>query len=277
MFEPGKTYKIKVETTPGEFGFGRATVLEKSASNLTFQLRTDKEPNKVLPKGTRIWFVADSANFAFNGLWASSVVAKAHSAGQPIMQCSLPKFEAVRQNRRNQRVNFEGAVGVASINGEELAKGARTRDISRSGTAVESSQASPKLEPGSIVKLKIDGHFGAIVAEARVIRVENNWLANKTIIGLEFTQIGEESVNSLDKMLVALGGKPRGNEAELLKAIKEAVEARKAVRLMQNKLSKHLSVQSSRAQHSPFIGARSDQEESAKLEQEARNNEKEKS
>lgn len=43
MFESGKVYKVKIETTPGEVGFGRATIVEKTGNRFTIQLRTSKE------------------------------------------------------------------------------------------------------------------------------------------------------------------------------------------------------------------------------------------
>jgi len=60
MFEAGRVYKVKVELAPGQSGFGRATVLEKTNHQICIQFKTSRESNKLLPKGTRIWFVNDS-------------------------------------------------------------------------------------------------------------------------------------------------------------------------------------------------------------------------
>jgi undecaprenyl-diphosphatase len=89
----------------------------------------------------------------------------------------------------------------------------RSRDISRSGIAIETPDAAESLgdiEVGSHVNLFIESKLGEIETVSRVIRIENNWLANKTVVGLEFSKIEKHGAKTLDKLLVLLGGKPRG-------------------------------------------------------------------
>jgi c-di-GMP-binding flagellar brake protein YcgR len=212
MFETGKVYKVKVESSPGETGFGRATILEKASNQLCIQIRTSKETNKVLPKGTRIWFVSDSTDSTFNGLWASSVIGAQHAGGKTSMICSTPKLDPVLQRRRQPRVNVDAPVRMSSTSGEPLGSDIRTKDISRSGVALETLQPLPD-DIGLSVDIVVESTVGEIPVTSRVIRVEKNWLANKTVIGLEFTNINPEAVATLDKLLLLLGGKPRNAEA----------------------------------------------------------------
>lgn len=254
MFEPGKIYKVKVEVNPGEIGFGRATILERSNSSILFHLKTSKEQTKVLPKGTRIWFVNDSPDVTFNGLWSSTVTGNQSFERQTVMASSLPKLEPLVQRRLSQRVNLDAPVKLMSEKDEELARDVRTRDISRSGIALETAHdVSTAVEPGSNVKLVVETHVGPIAAEARIIRVEHNWLANKTVMGLEFTDLSDDAVKELDKLLVMLGGKTRADEAQVLQAVQTAAE-NSGSRRTYTGLSSWLGTDSGGTKHSPFVG-----------------------
>ncbi len=212
MFEAGKVYKVKVEASPGEIGFGRATIIEKTGNHLCIQIRTSKETNKVLPKGTRIWFVSDSTDNTFNGLWSSSVIGAQHTGGKTGMLCSTPKLDPVVQRRRQPRVMVDAPVRMSSSEGQRLGSEIRTKDISRSGVALETLQALPD-DIGLSVDIVVESTVGEIPATSRVIRVERNWLANKTVIGLEFTDMEPEAIATLDKLLTLLGGKTRNPDA----------------------------------------------------------------
>lgn len=212
MFEAGKVYKVKVEVSPGETGFGRATIIEKTTSQLCIQIRTSKEANKVLPKGTRIWFVSDSTDSTFNGLWASSVIGAQHTGGKTSMLCSPPKLDPVVQRRRQPRVVVDVPVRMSSSDGQRIGSEIRTKDISRSGVALETLQPLPD-DIGLSVDIVIETSVGEIPLTCRVIRVERNWLANKTVIGLEFINTTKEAVETLDKLLLLLGGKTRNEDA----------------------------------------------------------------
>ncbi len=82
MFDPGKILKVKVEVAPGDFGYGRATIIDRLGSQILIQVKTAKDTNKVLPKGTRLWFTNDSPKVTFNGMWASAVVGTQAGTGQ---------------------------------------------------------------------------------------------------------------------------------------------------------------------------------------------------
>jgi len=212
MFDVGKVYKVKVEASSGEVGFGRATILEKAGNQLCIQIRTSKESNKVLSKGTKIWFVSDSTDNAFNGLWSSSVIGAQISGGKTSLVCSTPKLDPVVQRRRQPRVVVDAPVRMTTLEGQRLGSEIRTKDISRSGVALETVQALPD-DIGHSVNIVVESSVGEIPTTSRVIRVERNWLANKTVIGLEFTEIKPEAVETLDKLLLLLGGKTRNADA----------------------------------------------------------------
>ena len=213
MFEAGKVYKVKVELADGQAGFGRATVVERKGNQLTILVRTSKGLDASLPKGTKIWFVSDSTE-SFSGLWGSSIIEIKTAAGQRSMVCSPPKLEPLYQRRRTPRVAIDVPVQVYISDNQTLFD-VRSRDISRSGIAIESAPVlSESVGAGDIIKLIIHSSIGAIPLSARIIRVEKNWLANKTIVGLEFTEISDESVATLDKLLIQHGGKPRNADAE---------------------------------------------------------------
>ena len=216
MFEAGKVYKVKVESKPGQAGFGRATVVERKGNQLTILVRTSKGLDASLPKGTKVWFVSDSTE-SFSGLWGSSVVATRTVSGQAFMVCSPPKLEPLYQRRRTPRVALDLPVQVYVSDNQTLFD-VRSRDISRSGIAIESAPLlSDSLSAGDSIKIVVLSSFGEIPLTARIIRVEKNWLANKTIVGLEYTEISEEAVAILDRLLVEHGGKPRNANAETQK------------------------------------------------------------
>jgi len=218
MFESGKVYKVKVESTPGEVGFGRATVVERSSGQVSIQLRTSKEQNANLTKGTRIWFVNDSSDNTFNGLWASSVIGGQTTGGKTVIVCSTPKLEQTGvQRRRAPRVTLDVPVKVL-VNKEELEGEVRSKDVSRSGIALETvPPLSQHMEPGDHIKIIVQASVGEIEAVARVIRIDKNWLANKIVIGLEYTELQPQAVALLDQLLVLLGGRPRHAQEESAK------------------------------------------------------------
>lgn len=208
MFETGKVYKVKVEPVPGQSGFGRATVIERKGNQLTITIRTSKGSNASFSKGTKVWFISESSQ-SFGGLWSSCVIDVQSVSGQSAMVCSPPKLEPLHQRRRTPRVALDVPVQVSLSDAQTLFD-VRSRDISRSGIALESASPwSQDVEAGDVIQLLVHSAVGDIATGARIIRIQTNWLANKTVVGLEFTDLPEASVATLDKLLVQLGGKPR--------------------------------------------------------------------
>lgn len=204
MFEKGKIYKVKVEAAPGEVGFGRATIVERLGEKICIQLKTSRAANKQLSKGTRIWFVNDTAENIFNGMWASTVIGAQIVAGKTSMVCSAPRLEAFLQRRRTPRAVID-APAVIELEGDKEWQ-LRSQDISSSGIALVTGGVVPeKVEVGQNITFTLKAATGDITAVARVIRIDSNWLANKTIIGLEYLEMDDESSEALNNLLNLLG------------------------------------------------------------------------
>ncbi len=209
MFRTGKVLKVKVELSPDVVGFGRATIVDCDGSKIYLQLKTSKGEKRILPKGTRVWFVSDTSSNPFNGLWSTTIVAAKIIGGKTAMECSRPKFEALVQKRKQRRVSVSCPVKMEG----ELWKGisaVTTRNISRSGVGVEIFEdCSEQFQTGHHLDLVIESNQGEIAATARVIQARYNWLANRTDIGLEFVRMETEAAEILDRWLIYLGGRPR--------------------------------------------------------------------
>ncbi|MBX3074903.1 PilZ domain-containing protein [Candidatus Obscuribacterales bacterium] len=215
MFQPGTVVKVKVETSPGEMGFGRATIIDRTGSQLLIQVRTSRETNKILPKGTRVWFVNDSPRLTFNGMWAANVLGTQVSKGRTVLVCSAPKLEPLSQRRRAQRVNVEMPVTISlNIDGHQKQE-FRTVDLCKSGSAIETTRIDQlEVESGKEINAVLHTSEGDVTLTARILRVDHNWLANKTTLALEFIALSQESSAILDKVLVRIGGKPRDAELD---------------------------------------------------------------
>lgn len=215
MFQPGKVLKVKVETSPGEMGFGRATIIDRTGNQLLIQVRTSRETNKILPKGTRVWFVNDSPRLTFNGMWAASVLGTQVSKGRTVLICSTPKLEPLSQRRRAQRVSVDMPVTISlNIDGHEKQE-FRTVDLCKSGSAIETTRIDQiEVEVGKEINAVLHTSEGDVTLTARILRVDHNWLANKTTLALEFIAMSQDSSEILDKVLVRIGGKPRDAELD---------------------------------------------------------------
>ena len=90
----------EIDTAAGQqVGFGRATILEAEAGRLLLQLKTSRGgERRSLPKGTRVFFVSDSPDNPFNGLWSTTILSTKLVAGKTALECARPKFEAVVQS-----------------------------------------------------------------------------------------------------------------------------------------------------------------------------------
>lgn len=208
MFRPGKVLKVKVELAPNMVGFGRATIVETDGGHIFLQLKTSKGEKRVLPKGTRVWFVSDSIDNPFNGLWSTTVISAKLIAGKTTFECSRPKFEAVVQKRKHRRV---GVVCPVQLHGEQFENlKAHTRNLSKSGAGIECTEdCLDVFVPGHYVDGTVDSPLGPIPFTARVVNPRYNWLGNKTELGFEFIKVEGEAADLLDRFLLSLGGQPR--------------------------------------------------------------------
>ncbi|MBS1989851.1 MAG: PilZ domain-containing protein [Cyanobacteria bacterium SZAS LIN-3] len=217
MFEPGKILKVKVEIAPGNFGFGRATIVDRQGSQLIIQIKT-REGNKLFPKGTRLWFTNDSPKVTFNGMWAASIAGTQLMQGKTMLLCTAPKHEPLAQKRGWPRVEIELPVRLSRMAATEPKNrdfDCVTADLSRSGLTLEiADDVSQNFEAGEEVSLVIHSKELDIAVAARIIRVDKHWIANKTVLGLEFINLESPGQEELDRVLVPLGGRPRNPELE---------------------------------------------------------------
>jgi c-di-GMP-binding flagellar brake protein YcgR len=218
LFDPGKILKVKVEIAPGDFGYGRATIIDRQGGQILIQIKTAKETNKVLPKGTRLWFTNDSPKVTFNGMWASSVVGTQLVQGRTMLLCSTPKHEPLAQKRAWPRVAIELPVKLtrpSTADRKEQHFNATTADLSRSGLTLElSDDTFQNFQAGEEVTLVIQSKGLDIAACANVIRVDRQWIAKKAVLGLEFVNLQPPGQEELDRLLVPLGGRPRNPDLE---------------------------------------------------------------
>ncbi len=208
MLEPGTSYKVKVELSPGKVGYGRATILERTGSRTFMQLRTAKEPNYILPHGSRVWFVADSPSSTLQGLWSSCVVGSKLVGGKTVVECGPVKFEPLVQQRKSARVPLQCAVDLVE---RKLPYAVRSRNISRSGIGLEAySQYVDEFPVGENVEIVLTAPGGKVQITCRVIRSEYNWLNNRTAIGLEFVTMTQDAVELLEKLRNQASGSEPG-------------------------------------------------------------------
>jgi c-di-GMP-binding flagellar brake protein YcgR len=208
MFRRGKTLKVKVELSPEVVGFGRAPILESEGGRLFLQLKTSKGDRRSLPKGTRVWFVSDSADNPFNGLWSTTILSSRMIGGKTALECARPKFEQVVQRRRHKRVQVNCAVRLQGEKYEQLE--CTTRNLSRSGVGLEIVDDCADLLPtGHHIDFIIDSPFGPIEVKGRVIQSRYNWLGNRTDVGIEFVRVPKEANDIIERLLLSLGGQAR--------------------------------------------------------------------
>lgn len=216
MLEANSTYKIKFEVAPGEFDFGRATIVSKTVSQVCLQIKSGQSTNKILPAGTKIWFVQETGITGFAGLWASNVIASQLIQGKKVLVCSLPKLKPLKQRRKVNRVEVKLPVTLTADDANAKPRTFQTVDICRSGSKLETKLIQNLgIESGQLVKGEFQLPDGTLKIKAQVIRVESNWLANKSMVALQFIALSKESSDKLDKFLVKLGGQPGTNKNKL--------------------------------------------------------------
>ena len=215
-FQSGRSFKVRVELAHGEVGFGRASVLDRQGNKIYVQLKTSKDENQVLPKGSRLWFVSDAPTNPFAGVWATTVTGTKIIGGHTVMECNLPKFEPQTQKRKTQRVALDCPVRLVREKGHEVGYDIRSRNISLSGIGLEafSSGVDKDFPVGEVVQLILEGPTGNVPLTARVVRTDYNWLANRTTIGLEFVDVTDQIEKSLDQIYQAQGGTDPAAEPE---------------------------------------------------------------
>ncbi len=138
-------------------------------------------------------------------MWATSVLGAQLFSGRTALVCSAPRLEALLQRRRTPRAALDVNATIRLEN-EEGVFHLRTQDISSSGIAFISQMDLPeKFSVGESIVVNVETKTGRIDAVCRVIRTERNWLANKTVMGVEMTDMDDDSSERLMNLLSLLG------------------------------------------------------------------------
>ncbi len=207
MFQIGKAFKVKVEISPNMIGFGQATVIDAQRSKIYLQVKTEKKEKVVLPKGSHIWFVASDTSLPFKGWWTTTVQSSRTIHNKQTLECNRPIFESVRQKRKAKRAIYQCPIELAGKKWAELPE-FFSHNISKSGIRIETTgDYANAFATQSKIELTIKSKFGPIQTKASIIQARYNWLANKTIVGLEFISLSEESQDKLDQLLQFLDNK----------------------------------------------------------------------
>ncbi len=219
MFRPGQVFKVKVELSPELVGFGRATILQSERKHILFRLKNSRGDKQTVPKGTRIWFVSNMSDNRMNGLWHSVVTDVRLLAGQQAIECRVPVFEPFsdrpEQRRRHKRAALQVPVKMLGTQWEDLEDSVISRNISRSGIGISVLQECPqRFTPGEEVDFILQTVTVDIELQGRIINARYNWLSNRTDVGLELLNMTPKSVDSLDRILLWLGSRPRKEAPE---------------------------------------------------------------
>ena len=216
MFKEGQIYKIKVELSPDLMGFGRAKVLSVEGQQIFIQLKSSGGEKLSVPRGTRIWFVGDSLNNRFNGLWTSEVKGSKIIKGVSALECKFPKFLEHSQRRASARAVLRVPIELVGEEWKDIGQKAITRNISRSGLGFSVvDDMTSRFTPGQSLDTVLQVGEMKIALCAKVIIARYNWLSNLTDVGVELHQLTVESSASLDRVLVWLGSRPRNDKAAL--------------------------------------------------------------
>lgn len=221
MFRPGQVFKVKVELSAEQVGFGRATILEADGKRLLFRLKSARGDKQVVPRGTRLWFVGNVTENRMNGLWSSVVTNTRLHSGQQAIECKLPVFEPFKQEelrrRRHQRAPIQVPVLLKGDVWRDLEDSVVSRNVSRSGLGISVLQECPeRFTSGEDIAVVLQTATVDITLHGRVINARYNWLSNRTDVGVEFVGLTPESVDALDRVLQWLGTRTRKETGEVL-------------------------------------------------------------
>lgn len=220
MFRPGQVFKVKVELSAEQVGFGRATILEADGKRILFRLRSARGDKQLVPRGTRLWFVGNVNENRMNGLWFSVVTNTRLHAGQQAIECNVPVFQPFKQDeqrRKYKRAPIQVPVLLKGNIWSDLEDSVVSRNVSRSGLGISVLQECPeRFNPGDDIAIVLQTATVDITLHGRVINARYNWLSNRTDVGLEFAGLTSEAVDALDRVLQWLGTRTRKETGEVL-------------------------------------------------------------
>lgn len=221
MFRAGQVFKVKVELSAEQVGFGRATILEADGKRILFRLKSSRGDKQLVPRGTRLWFVGNINENRMNGLWSSVVTNVGLHAGQQAIECKVPVFEPFKQDeqrRRHQRAPIQVPVSLKGDTWKDLEDAVVSRNVSRSGIGISVLQeCAERFNSGEDISIVLQTATVDIALDARIINARYNWLSNRTDVGLEFAGLTPESVDALDRVLKWLGTRTRKETGEVLR------------------------------------------------------------
>ena len=136
--------------------------------------------------------------------------------GVPTFECRLPRFEQASQQRVQARSELNAPSDLVGDEWKDLTASVITKNISRFGFGFYIEvDCTERFTEGKVVSLTV--HIGNINLDARgrIVNCRYNWLQHRTEVGVEFSDMDEDDADTLEKLLVWLGNRPRGSKAEL--------------------------------------------------------------
>lgn len=202
MFKEGKTYKVKLELSPGSSGYGRATVISRDQRTLCISLKNSKGASLKVPNGCKIWFVSGASDNRFNGVWCSQVEASRNIGGVQTIICSIPKFEKQEQRRHTVRLEWSAPASLLGYEWQSLKAKFHARNISRLGIGFSTATDCASIFlAGSLLKWLIKLDDSDLQVTVRVVNSRFNWLLNRTELGAEFVDLSDEAFAQLEVIL----------------------------------------------------------------------------
>lgn len=216
MFKEGQVYKVKVELTPGSLGFGRAKVLTVDSRGLLIELKSSTGKPMDIDAGAKIWFVGSSLNSKFNGLWSSEVKSSRMSHNALLLECKTPRFEQSDQRRNQARIDLTANIELRGTEWLGLRAPVVTRNISRHGIAFSvQAECAELFCIGRVVNMRIPVGNSDVDLRGRVVESRFNWLLNRTDVGAELIDLDAATTDSIERILVWLGNRPKGTKSLL--------------------------------------------------------------
>ncbi len=215
MFKKGQDYKLKIELSLDQMGFGRATVVSLDKHSIYLQIKS-KGSKLQIPPGTKFWLVGSSLNNRFNGLWATEVRATKIIDGISCYECRIPRFEQNTQRRDEDRKQMTTSLELSGEEWQDLKSRIFTKNISRTGLGFRLGGDFKNRFPVD-KKIYLTIKVKNLILEARlsVNCSSYNWFNNRTEIGGEFMDLDTKQIKDLEAILDFLDRRPKGSKALL--------------------------------------------------------------
>ncbi|MBY0360140.1 MAG: PilZ domain-containing protein [Candidatus Obscuribacterales bacterium] len=205
MFRRGQTFKVKLEISPEQTGYGRAEVIDADSRFVLLKIKGSKGEAPDLINGVKIWFVDNLLTNRFNGLWSSVISGSKEVQGENYFECRQPKFAPALQKRKQPRVDASFPLLFTAKELEAFSNQAVSRNLSRSGIGITvKGDVAQHFEPGSLIEFSLQSQPEPIQLKAQVIRAYYDWLSHDTEIGLAYVELPESTKEQIEQMIQAL-------------------------------------------------------------------------